>query len=346
MSRAVSTTPSDPRPFHDPAHTASASDLARTAATARDAAAVKPVSAPPAPRRGIPPALARDVVDRFVRPALEEDRGGGDLTSSTAVPEKARARARLLAKSQGVLAGLAVFARVFELCDPRAKITLAREDGSRFARGDVLATVEGSARALLTAERTALNFIQRMSGTATLTSRYVELARAGGGERVRVLDTRKTTPGLRVLEKYAVRCGGGENHRFGLYDEVMVKENHIELAGKPIPDVLRDLRRAVGASVRITSEARDEREALAGIEGGADVILLDNMTVAELTRLCPILRLRAAANGREVELEASGGIDLATTAAIAATGVDRLSVGALTHSAPAMDLSLELEPLG
>lgn len=298
----------------------------------------------PAPRIGLPEPLTREVIDGFARPALEEDRGGGDLTSTTAVPEKARARARLLAKSSGVLAGIGVFARVFELADPRAKVAIAKEDGARFQSGDVLATIEGSARALLTAERTALNFVQRMSGTATLTAKYVELARAGS-EHARVLDTRKTTPNLRKLEKYAVRCGGGENHRFGLHDEVMVKENHIELAGKPIVEVLRDLRRAVGPRVRITSEARDEKEARAGVEGGADVILLDNMTVAELARLCPLLREQARALGRQVELEASGGIDLSTTQAIAATGVDRLSVGALTHSAPAMDLSLELEPL-
>ena len=285
------------------------------------------------------------MIDRFVRPALEEDRGGGDLTSITAVPEKARARARLLAKSRGVLAGLDVFARTFELVDPGVKIAITQGDGTPFRPGDAIALVEGSARALLTAERTALNFVQRMSGTATLTARYVELARAGGGARARILDTRKTTPNLRLLEKYAVRCGGGENHRFGLYDEVMVKENHIELAGRPIVDVLRDLRRAVGPGVRITSEARDEKEARAGVEGGADVILLDNMSVAELARLVPLLREQARALGRAVELEASGGIDLSTTQAIAATGVDRLSVGALTHSAPAMDLSLELEPL-
>jgi nicotinate-nucleotide pyrophosphorylase (carboxylating) len=289
--------------------------------------------------------LSRETIDAFVRPALEEDRGPGDVTSMHAVPERARARARLLAKSRGVVAGLGVFARVFELNDPRARIVLAVEDGAAFEKGDVLATVEGTARALLTAERTALNFVQRLSGIATLTARYVELARAGGGARVRVLDTRKTTPNLRLLEKYAVRCGGGENHRFGLFDEAMVKENHIELAGRPIAAVLRDLRAAVGPAVRITSEARDEREARAGIEGGADVILLDNMTVAEMTRLVPLLREAARATGRTVELEASGGIDLATARAVAGTGVDRLSVGALTHSAPALDLSLELEPV-
>jgi nicotinate-nucleotide pyrophosphorylase (carboxylating) len=292
-----------------------------------------------------------------VRPALAEDRGGGDLTSITAVPERARARARLIAKADGVVAGMHVFARAFELVDPTARIELAVEDGARFTRGAELARVEGSARALLAAERTALNFIQRMSGIATLTARYVALASAAASPTEpkspaspmspgpRILDTRKTTPNLRRLEKYAVRCGGGENHRFGLFDEVMVKENHIELAGRSIPDVLADLRRAVGPSVRITCEARDEREARAGVDGGADVILLDNMTPAELARLAPLLRARARELGRTVELEASGGIDEKTIPLIAKSGVDRLSIGALTHSAPALDLSLELEPI-
>jgi nicotinate-nucleotide pyrophosphorylase (carboxylating) len=279
-----------------------------------------------------------------VRPALEEDLGTGDLTSLHAIPAAARARARLVSKGEGVLAGLPVFARTFALCDLQARIELLAADGDRIARGAELARVEGSARALLQAERTALNFVQRLSGIATSTARFVALARAGS-PGARVLDTRKTTPGLRLLEKYAVRCGGGENHRFGLFDEVMLKENHVELAGKPIPDVLREVRRAVGPGVRITSEARDEREARAGIEGGADVILLDNMSPAELARLVPILRAFARDHAREVELEASGGIDERTITAFAASGVDRLSVGALTHSAPALDLSLDLEPL-
>jgi nicotinate-nucleotide pyrophosphorylase (carboxylating) len=293
--------------------------------------------------------LSKSEIDAFVRPALAEDRGGGDLTSATAVPEQARARARLVCKSDGVIAGLAVFARAFELADPTARIELAAEDGSRCAKGTELARIEGSARGLLCAERTALNFIQRLSGIATLTARYVALASAAAdpkaGRAPRILDTRKTTPNLRLLEKYAVRCGGGENHRFGLYDEVMVKENHIELAGRAIPAVLRDLRRAVGPGVRITSEARDEKEARAGVEGGADVILLDNMSAAELARLCPLLREHAARLRRTIELEASGGIDERTLAAVAKSGVDRLSIGALTHSAPALDLSLELEPI-
>jgi nicotinate-nucleotide pyrophosphorylase (carboxylating) len=281
-----------------------------------------------------------------VRIALDEDRGSGDLTSETAVPEKARARASLVANSDGVLAGLPVFARTFELCDRKARVELVGRDGSACRKGDVVARVEGPARALLLAERTALNFVQRLSGTATLTARFVRLAREAAGDRApRVLDTRKTTPGLRFLEKYAVRCGGGENHRFGLFDEVMVKENHIELAGRSIEAVLADLRAALGEGARITCEARDEKEALAAVDGGADVVLLDNMNAAELARLGPILRGRAKERGRAIEIEASGGVDERTIAAIANSGVDRVSIGALTHSAPALDLSLELEPL-
>jgi len=320
---------------------------------------VPPPSAHPAglppPRSGPPPPLAPAEIERPVRNALDEDRGKGDLTSNTAVPEKARARASLIAKADGVLAGLAVFARTFEMCDRKVKIELLAQDGSKCRKDDVVALVEGSARALLLAERTALNFVQRLSGTATLTARFVRLAREAAGDKApRILDTRKTTPGLRVLEKYAVRCGGGENHRFGLYDEVMIKENHIELAGRSIEAVLSDLRSVLGPTVRITCEARDEGEALAAVDGGADVVLLDNIGAPELARLCPLLRARArersqtartAQTARTVELEASGGVDERTIAAIAKSGVDRVSIGALTHSAPALDLSLELEPL-
>lgn len=302
------------------------------------------MNALPKPRIGLPPALSRAEIDALVAPALAEDVGAGDITSRTAVPEGARARARLFPKSEGVIAGLAVFARTFELCDPSAKIEVLARDGDRITKGQDLVRVVGSARALLTAERTALNFAQRMSGIATLTARYVDLVTKAGMNPPRILDTRKTTPLLRVLEKYSVRCGGGENHRTGLYDEAMVKENHIELAGRPIVDVLADLRRAVGPAVRITSEARDEKEALAGVDGGADVVLLDNMSPAEMARLCPILRARAATHGRAVELEASGGINAQTLEAVARSGVDRISIGGLTHSANALDLSLDLEP--
>jgi len=294
----------------------------------------------PAAAAGLPAPLERATLDGLVRGALDEDRGPGDVTSNTAVPQTAFARARLIAKAPGVLAGIDVFARTFELCDPEARVSLSKRDGDTFERGDVLATVEGRARALLVAERTALNFTQRMSGIATLTARFVALA-AG---RTRVLDTRKTTPGLRTLEKYAVRCGGGENHRFGLFDEAMVKENHIELAGRDLIDVLEDLRAKLGDDVRITSEARDEAEALAGVRGGADVVLLDNMSPETMRAMCPRLRALADERGRPLEIEASGGIDLETMEAVSRSSVDRVSIGALTHSAPALDLSLDLEP--
>ena len=214
------------------------------------------------------------------------ERPAGDLSSLHSVPAGARARGRLVAKAAGTLAGLGVFARTFELCDPAVEIETSAEDGQRVRPGDAIAGLAGDARALLLAERTALNFLQRMSGIATLTARYVELA----GGRARILDTRKTTPGLRAFDKYAVRCGGGENHRFGLFDEVMIKDNHVDLAGRPLAELVRQVRAGVGAAVRVTVEARDEDEARAAVLGGADVVLLDNMSPGQLSALCPVLR--------------------------------------------------------
>jgi nicotinate-nucleotide pyrophosphorylase (carboxylating) len=284
--------------------------------------------------------LPPQVLDAAVRLAIEEDRRGGDLTSESAISAGTRARARLVAKQAGVLAGLPVFERCFELCDPQASFRAEVADGARVAPGTQLASVEGDARALLLAERTALNFMQRMSGVATLTARFVELA-AG---QARILDTRKTTPGLRAFEKYAVRCGGGENHRFGLFDQVMIKENHVALAGSDVESVTRKVRAAIGAEVFMTVEARDPEEAAAAVRGGANVVLLDNMTPGELRVLTPALRELASSLGQVVELEASGGIDEHTVAEFAGCGIDRISVGALTHSAPSLDLSLYLEP--
>lgn len=290
-----------------------------------------------------PPRLDVSVIDQIVRGALEEDRGSGDVTSDNVLPDDARAAGRLVAKQAGVVAGLDVFARVFALCDPASRVELLVADGAVVAPGDVIARVEGDARALLLAERTALNFLQRMSGVATRTARFVALA-AG---RARILDTRKTTPGLRVLEKYAVVCGGGENHRIGLWDEAMVKDNHLDLSGRSLDEVVRSLRELVGPELRITAEARDEREAVDAALGGADVVLLDNMTPAEMARVGPLVREAAAtvrSADRPIELEASGGIDETTVDAVCDADVDRISIGALTHSVPALDLSLQLEP--
>ncbi|MEM7311130.1 MAG: carboxylating nicotinate-nucleotide diphosphorylase [Planctomycetota bacterium] len=293
--------------------------------------------------------LAREDVVASLQAALEEDLGrglgdgpaaalAGDRTTWAAVPAGRRARGRLRAKAAGVLAGIDVFRWTFERLDPGVACEACLADGDAVADGDEVAVVEGEARALLTAERTALNFVQRLSGIATLTARFV----AAAGGRARILDTRKTTPGLRLFEKYAVRCGGGENHRFGLHDEAMVKDNHIDLAGRSIAQVVAAIRDGNGAAFRVTVEARDEAEALAAAAAGADVVLLDNMAPGELERLVPLVRSAAE---RAVEIEASGGVDLDTVERIARTGVDRISVGALTHSAPALDLSLALEVL-
>lgn len=277
-------------------------------------------------------------LESAVRSALEEDLGSGDL-SAAVIPEAARARARLFARAPGVLAGLPALRRAFEICDRGVRVELLASEGERVSPDQEVARIEGSARALLAAERTALNFVQRLSGIATLTRRYVEAA----GARVRILDTRKTSPGLRALEKYAVRVGGGENHRFGLFDEAMLKENHLALAGTPPEETVRRARTALGPARVLHVEARDEAEALAAVRGGADVVLLDNFDPRLLGALVPRLRAARAAQERPLELEASGGVTLANVAEFAAAGVDRISVGALTHSAPALDLSLLME---
>jgi len=272
-----------------------------------------------------------------------------DLASWHGVPTEARATAVLRAKARGVVAGLSVYAAVFAMLDPDSRTVLERADGDAVAVGDVVARTTGRARALLTAERTALNFVQRASGIATATRRYVEAARQGGHAAVH--DTRKTAPGLRRFDKAAVRAGGGRNHRLGLHDEAMLKDNHLDLSRVPSGDVaartayVARVRASLGPNVRLHVEARDEDEARAAIAGGADVVLLDNFAPAELARLVPRLREYAAERpGRPaVELEASGGIDLETVAAFSATGVDRLSVGALTHSVRALDLSLGID---
>ena len=281
--------------------------------------------------------LGADQLRRLVALAIEEDLGDGDLTSSTAVPPGSRVLAKLVAKGDGVLAGLELFREAFLVCDESATIRLLKADGQSVGIGDRVAEVVGDARAVLVAERTALNFLQQLSGVATLTSAYVKLA-AG---RARILDTRKTVPFLRSLQKYAVVCGGGANHRVGLYDEAMIKDNHLDLAGRDLETLTREVRGRLGSDVPITSEARNEQEARGAIRGGADVVLLDNMSIEEMTRLVPILR--AEVGERQVELEVSGGMGLADVDAVAATGVDRISVGALTHSAPVLDLSLLVE---
>ncbi|MFO7651934.1 MAG: carboxylating nicotinate-nucleotide diphosphorylase [bacterium] len=260
---------------------------------------------------------------------MAEDIGPGDITSRLTVPAEAKARAVLVARSPGTLCGIAVAGRVFRTLDSNIRFLPELADGASYTRGAVLARIAGPARSVLGAERTALNFIQRLSGIATHTARFVAAVQ---GTDCRVLDTRKTLPGWRMLEKYAVRCGGGTNHRFGLYDMVLVKDNHIAAAGS-ITAALERCRTKLEVEVECGTLA-DVREALLS---GAKRILLDNMSVAQLRRCVKLV------NGRAV-LEASGGVNLKTVAAIARTGVDYVSVGAITHSAPAADIALDFLP--
>lgn len=271
-------------------------------------------------------------VEAVVRRALAEDLGSGDITTAAVVPQRHVARGRFVAKARGVVAGLAVAHLAFTLLDEGVRFTPHVRDGELVTPGMVLATVEGPTPALLGAERVALNLVQRMSGIATLTRRFVE---AVAHTRAVILDTRKTAPGLRVLDKWAVRLGGGQNHRFGLYDMVLIKENHIAVAGS-ITEAVRRVRARYGHRFPVEVEVRTLAELDEALALDVDRILLDNMSLETM---------RAAvqwANGR-VPLEASGNVTLENVAAVAETGVDYISVGALTHSAPALDISLLLD---
>jgi nicotinate-nucleotide pyrophosphorylase (carboxylating) len=268
----------------------------------------------------------RELISR----ALAEDIGGGDVTTEAIVPAQARGHGLLLAKSPLVVAGMSVAAAAFELVDPRAVLRGHVPDGTQVEPGTVVGEVRGPARALLSAERVALNFLQRLCGVATMTRRFVQ---ASGG-RITILDTRKTTPTLRALEKYAVRMGGGTNHRFGLYDAFLIKDNHIRLAGG-IAAAVRKARQ-LRPDLAVEVEAQSLEQVDEALAARVDVLLVDNLpldTVQEAVR---------RARGR-AKIEISGGVTLDRIEALAATGADFVSVGALTHSAPAADISLEIE---
>jgi len=274
-----------------------------------------------------------DIID-IVRQALAEDIGTGDMTTLLTVPEGAVAMGSLLAKQAGVVAGLPVAAQVFAQVDPSLAIEFTAEEGQYVEAGETLMAVRGSARSILTAERVALNFLQRLSGIATKTARFVALVE---GNKARIVDTRKTTPGLRALEKYAVRVGGGFNHRFGLYDAILIKDNHIQAAGGITPAVEAAYAQAPHTmTVTVECDTLDQVEE--AIAAGADIVLLDNMSLDMLRQAVELLDGQAAA-------EASGGVNEETVTAIAQTGVDIISVGALTHSPIALDISLDLIPL-
>ena len=267
----------------------------------------------------------------IVRAALIEDIGAGDITTEACIPPHARSSAMLLAKSAGVVAGLALAECSFRILAPDIVWQPELADGDQVdGHRNVIARVSGPSRALLTAERVALNLMQRMSGVATITARFVALV-AGTGATI--VDTRKTTPGLRVLEKYAVRVGGGLNHRIGLYDSVLIKDNHIKAAGGVLAAVDAARSRS-GHTVKIEVEASTLAQVEDALTAAADIILLDNMD-------CPMLRAAVALIKGRAVTEASGGITEATVRDVALTGVECISVGALTHSAPAMDISLD-----
>lgn len=279
--------------------------------------------------------LTAATLTRVVAAALEEDAPWGDLTSEALIPADATATADLVAREPGVFSGGTVFTAAFALTDPDVTVDLHVGDGDAFETGDVLASVSGSARSILTAERVALNFTQRMSGIATVTAEYV---RAVAQTPVRIADTRKTTPGLRAFERHAVACGGGSNHRYSLSDAVMAKDNHLAVLTRSGVDTATALRAAIArlphtAHVVVEVDRLDQIPAV--LEGGAHTVLLDNFTLDDL-------RAGAAMIDGRATVEASGGVNLDTVAAIAATGVDVISVGALTHSARALDLGLDL----
>ena len=278
----------------------------------------------------------RQPVLAIIQRALEEDIGWGDVTTDNAVPPDQRSRAVLLAKQAGVLCGGRVFAETLALVDRAVSVDLLMPDGATLHPGDVVARIEGPTRALLTGERTALNFVQRLSGIATTTAAFVARLH---GLATRLIDTRKTTPGLRVLEKYAVRVGGGHNHRFNLADAVLLKDNHLAALrsrGLDLASAVRAMKERVPHTMRVEVEVTSVEEIDAALAGGADVVLLDNMTTEAMRDAVRRIAGRALT-------ECSGTVTLDTVRERAETGVDLISSGALTHSSKALDLSLELQ---
>jgi nicotinate-nucleotide pyrophosphorylase (carboxylating) len=280
--------------------------------------------------------LDKAQVKGLVDLALAEDLGRGDVTTNSLIPEKKTGVASILAQEKGILAGGEVARQVFHQVDPELKVRFRVKDGAALSPGEVIATVEGRAASILKAERTALNFLQRLSGIATETNRYVK---AVEGLPVRILDTRKTAPGLRALEKYAVKVGGGKNHRMHLGDGVLIKDNHraaLQSEGLSIREIIARIWSNTPSATPVEIEVNTPQEALEAAEAGANIVMLDNMSLDDMRQAVKMLRGVAL-------IEASGKITLDTVRAVAETGVDFISVGAITHSARALDISLELE---
>jgi len=279
--------------------------------------------------------LSNQIIEEVVQRALLEDAPWGDITSEHLIPVNSTATAALVAREPGVFSGADVFAAAFLLTDPSLDVQLFLEDGDNFVAGQELGVVTGSARSILTAERIGLNFVQRMSGIATLTSKYVAQV---SGSKARIVDTRKTTPGLRAFERHAVTSGGGRNHRFSLSDAVMAKDNHLAVltaGGKDLTTELQRVKSELPHTMKLEVEVDRLEQIPAVLAAGVDIIMLDNFSLADLATGVQLIAGKAI-------VEASGGVNLETVAAIAATGVDVISVGALTHSARALDLGLDI----
>jgi len=281
--------------------------------------------------------LSDEQIDNIIDLALAEDISHGDITSQGLIPPELQGKASILAKADGIIAGGEVAKRVFLKVDPSLKVELLIQDGARVKPGDIVATIFGNVISILKAERVALNFLQRLSGIASHTAQFIARTK---GLKVKITDTRKTTPGLRWLEKYAVRIGGGQNHRFYLGDGILIKDNHLaalRALGMNIKDIVARAKQNAPTGVKVEVEASTIQEALDAAEAGADIIMLDNMSPDEMRRVVNSVP-------SQVKIEASGGITLDNVGTVAMTGVDFISVGALTHSTKALDISLELEP--
>ncbi len=275
-------------------------------------------------------------IDKFIDLALAEDLGQGDMTTDALIPPDLQGKATILVKSAGVLAGIEIAGKVFLKVEPSLRVEILIKDRTKIKPGDIAAVIQGKVAGILKAERTALNFLQRLSGIASQTAQYVD---AVSGTAVDIADTRKTTPGLRVLEKYAVRMGGGINHRFHLGDGILIKDNHIaalRALGMGFKEIVAAAKQKAPQGLKIEVEVTSQQEAIEAVEAGADIIMLDNMSLDEMRRVMSLVKNR-------VRVEASGGITLSNVRAVAETGVDFISVGALTHSVKALDISLELE---
>ncbi|TFG77624.1 MAG: carboxylating nicotinate-nucleotide diphosphorylase [Thermodesulfobacteriales bacterium] len=270
-----------------------------------------------------------DKIDSIIKNALNEDVGSGDITTDTIFPPDAKCEAQIIAKEKGIIAGIPIAKRVFQELDPEVSFSRNSNDGDRVTPGQEILRIKATVRAVLTGERLALNLLQRMSGIATATSLYVDAVK---GSKTKILDTRKTAPGLRVLDKYAVLAGGAQNHRFGLYDLVLIKDNHINFAGG-ISNAVQIVRSKYQDEFKIEVETSTLDEVKEALSAGADIIMLDNMNISMMKEAVKMINKKALT-------EASGGITLDTIANITETGVDYISVGAITHSSPALDISL------